>query len=185
VKELNSEIESSFADATEIFLMPILTTSLPRAKLVLFALAALIPVAAAFTISNLTALPNLGWYETLTKPSFNPPNWLFGAMWTLLYLLMAWAFFRVLCRPDWVPDRPAAIRAFLAQIILNAFWSIAFFAAHSPAAGLAAIVALLIAVAITGRLFSLVDRWAGWCFVPYGLWVAFVAAINLSITIKN
>ena len=165
--------------------MPASSTPLPGPRRVVYAAVALVPVAAALVIGNLATIPNLGWYETLTKPSFNPPNWLFGPVWILLYLLMAWAFFRVLRAPDWVPDRRAAIRAFLVQIVLNAVWSVAFFAAHSPISGLVVIVALLIAIGVTTRLFSLVDRQAALCFVPYGLWVAFAAALNLSIYIKN
>ena len=165
--------------------MPAWTTPVPRPRLVFYAVVSLVPVAVAFVIGNLATIPNLGWYETLAKPSFNPPNWLFGPVWTLLYLLMAWAFFRVLRAPDWVPDRRAAVRAFLVQMVLNAAWSVAFFSAHSPASGLVVIVALLIAIGITGRLFSLVDRRAALCFVPYGLWVMFAMTLNLSIFIKN
>lgn len=165
--------------------MPAISTSLPRSKALLYAVAAAAPVVAAFLLGNLATIPNLGWYETLAKPSFNPPNWLFGPAWTVLYLLMAWAFYRVLCQPDYLPDRPGAIRAFLVQIVLNAGWSFAFFAAHSPAAGLVVILALLVAVAVTGRRFYAVDRRAGLCFVPYLLWVGFAAILNLSIYVRN
>lgn len=165
--------------------MPTISTPLPRSKLVLNAAAAAVPVAIAFFLGNLATIPNLGWYETLAKPSFNPPNWLFGPAWTVLYLLMAYAFYRVLRQPDYVPDRRGAIRAFLVQIGLNAAWSFAFFAAHSPAAGLVVILALLVAVAVTGWRFHAVDRRAGLCFVPYVVWVAFATTLNLSISIRN
>lgn len=156
-----------------------------RSKVALQAATALAPVIAAFVLGNLATFPNLDWYETLAKPSFNPPNWLFGPVWTLLYLLMAWAFYRVLRQPDYVPDRRGAIRAFLVQIVLNAAWSFAFFAAHSPAAGLVVIVALLVAVAVTGWRFYAVDRPAGLSFLPYFMWVAFASTLNLSIYILN
>ena len=165
--------------------MPALSTPLPRSKVAAYATAAAAPVVLAFVLGNLATIPNLGWYETLAKPSFNPPNWLFGPAWTVLYLLMAWAFYRVLRQPDYVPDRRGAIRAFLVQIVLNAAWSFAFFGAHSPAAGLVVIFTLLVAVAVTGWRFYTVDRRAGLCFLPYLLWVAFTTTLNLSIAISN
>ena len=157
----------------------------PRPKVAFHAIAALTPVVMAFVLGNVATIPNLGWYETLAKPSFNPPNRLFGPAWTVLYLVMAWAFYRVLRQPDYVPDRRGAIRAFLVQIVLNAAWSFAFFQAHSPAFGLVVILALFIAVAMTGWWFYAVDRPAGLCFLPYGLWVAFASMLNLSIYILN
>src|ERR1700759_5231981 len=82
------------------------------------------------------------WYAALSKPVFNPPNWVFAPAWTALYILMAFAFYRILSLPR-TPGRRIAITAFLVQIALNGLWSWAFFAAHSPLAGLIVIVALL------------------------------------------
>jgi benzodiazapine receptor len=165
--------------------MSSLSAPLPRSKVALYAVAASVPVVAALVLGNLATIPNLGWYETLTKPSFNPPDWLFGPVWTVLYGIMGWAFYRVLRQPDYVPDRRGAIQAFLVQITLNAGWSFAFFAAHSPVAGLIVIVALLAAVGLTVRRFFAVDRRAGLCLIPYLVWVAFAAVLNLSIYIRN
>ena len=150
-----------------------------------YAAAALGLVGGAMLLATLAVAPNLAWYASLHRPSFRPPGWLFGPVWALLYLLMAWAFFRVLRRPDWMPDRPAAIRAFLAQIGLNVLWPFAFFAAHSPKLGFAVLLALLVAVIVCGRRFAQVERVAGWCVVPYGVWVGFAALLNLSIAIRN
>ncbi|HEX4765922.1 MAG TPA: TspO/MBR family protein [Lichenihabitans sp.] len=159
--------------------------ALPRRQAIAYAAAALAPVLCAMLLGTWAVLPNLGWYATLHRPSFRPPGWLDGPVWALLHLLMAWAFFRVLRRPDWMPDRPAAIRAFLVQIGLDVLWPFAFFAARSPKLGFAAILALLVAVVVCGRRFGQVERVAGWCLVPYGFWIGFAALLNLSIAIRN
>ncbi len=146
---------------------------------------ALLPVLGAFLLGNLATFPNLPWYETLNKPAFNPPNWLFGPAWTVLYLLMAWAFFRVLRLPRGRPGRGAAIAAFLVQIALNAGWSWAFFAAHSPLLGLIVIAALLVAITATLILFGRLDRVAGLCLAPYLAWVGFAATLDGAILALN
>ncbi len=165
--------------------MSSLSAPLPRSKVAFYVVAAVAPVAAAFVLGNLATIPNLGWYESLAKPSFNPPDWLFGPVWTVLYGVMGWTFYRVLRQPDYLPDRRGAIQAFLVQIVLNAAWSFAFFGAHSPLAGLIVVVALLGAVTLTARRFFAVDRRAALCFIPYLLWVAFAAMLDLSIYIRN
>ncbi|WP_131195999.1 TspO/MBR family protein [Lichenihabitans psoromatis] len=148
-------------------------------------LAAIAPVVTAFLLGNLATFPNLPWYETLTKPAFNPPNWLFGPAWTLLYILMAVAFFRILRLPPATRGRSAAVISFLVQITLNAAWSWAFFAGHNPRVGLIVVVALVVAVAVTMVLFFRLDRIAGLCFVPYLAWVSFATALNGAILTLN
>ena len=110
---------------------------------------------------------------------------MFGPVWTLLYLAMAWAFFRILCSPDWMPDRPAAIRAYLVQIALNGLWPIVFFGLRSPRLALGVIAALWIAVAMMIGLFHRIDRTAALVLVPYLLWVSFASLLNLSVYIRN
>ncbi len=148
------------------------------------ALLAAAPVLAAFLLGNVATFPNLAWYATLAKPSFNPPNWLFGPAWTVLYVLMAVAFYRVLVRPAGPGWRPALL-AFLLQIALNGGWSWAFFAAHSPVAGLITIAALLAAILATLVLFYRLDRLAGALLLPYLAWVCYAAALNGSIAALN
>lgn len=145
------------------------------------ALAAVVPVAVAAVIGNLATIPNISpWYEGLVKPPFNPPNSVFGPVWTVLYILMAWAFFRVLRSPKGSARRHA-IAFFLAQIALNAAWSVAFFGFHSPAAGLVVILMLVTVLAATIHAFLAVDRIAGGVLVPYLGWVAFATLLNVSI----
>ena len=149
----------------------------PLAALVLAAA----PVIAAAVVGNLATLPNLApWYAGLAKPWFNPPDRVFGPAWTLLYLAMIAAFFRVLRREP-TPTRRAAIVWFLAQIVINALWSVAFFTGRSPLAGLVVIAALWPAIALTIRAFARLDRLAALLLVPYLAWVSFAAVLNLAV----
>ncbi len=149
------------------------------------AFAAVAPVALAAIIGNLATMPNLApWYESLAKPPFNPPNGVFGPVWTLLYVLMAWAFFRILRSPDGAPRRRAII-FFLVQMAFNAAWSVAFFGFHSPLAGFVVILLLITTIAATVHAFLAVDRIAGGALVPYLGWVAFAMLLNASILWLN
>jgi tryptophan-rich sensory protein len=146
------------------------------------ALLAALPVLAASLLGGLFTGPAIpGWYAGLVKPSFNPPNWVFGPVWTLLYAMMAYAFFRILRLPSGTPGRSTAIVVFAGQLILNAGWSGAFFALQSPAAGLLVIIPLLGLIFLTIRLFLALDRLAGWLLVPYALWVSFATLLNFAL----
>ncbi len=147
--------------------------------------AALAPEVAAFVLGNIATFPNLPWYATLRKPGFTPPDWLFGPAWTVLYLLMAAALFRVLRLPRATPGRQGAIAAFLVQIALNAAWSWAFFAAHDPALGLAVMLALVAGVTTTLVLVARLDRSAGLALAPYLAWLGYAAALNGAILRLN
>lgn len=144
-------------------------------------LLAIAPVIAASALGQIATMPNLmPWYAGLTKPAFNPPNWIFGPVWTLLYLMMAYAFFRVLRAPD-SDARSTAITWFLIQIALNAAWSWAFFGFHSTTGGVLVILALLSAIIITIRHFLRTDRFAGIVLLPYAAWVSFATVLTVSI----
>lgn len=146
---------------------------------------AVLPVVAASALGQIATMPNIPtWYAGLIKPSFNPPNWIFGPVWTLLYILMAYAFFRVLRTPD-SAARSRAIVLFLVQIAVNAAWSWAFFGLHSTLGGVAVIVPLLAAIAWTMRAFFKVDRRAGYLLLPYFAWVSFAALLNITIWTLN
>ena len=141
---------------------------------------AIIPVVAASVIGSLATLPAIpGWYALLAKPSFTPPNWLFGPAWTTLYVMMAYAFFRILRQP--ASDRTRPVAAFMIQIALNAAWSLAFFGRHSPLSGLAVMGPLWLAIAVTAVLFWTRDRLAGALLIPYLAWVSFASALNFEV----
>jgi len=125
-----------------------------------------------------------GWYTTLSKPAFNPPDWVFAPVWTILYVLMAIAAWRV-WRTEGSASRLQALTLFGLQLALNLFWSILFFGFREVGLALADILVLWSAIAFTAFLFWRIEHLAGWLLFPYLLWVAFAAALNLSIWLLN
>ena len=121
------------------------------------------------------------WYAHLAKPSFNPPGWVFGPAWTVLYILIAIAGWRV-----WQRDRTGwPMKLWWAQLALNFLWTPVFFSAHQIGFALAVILVLL-AVILSFILTSWrQDRAASWLFVPYAAWVAFASTLNGSIFVLN
>jgi tryptophan-rich sensory protein len=126
-----------------------------------------------------------GWYQTIAKPSFTPPNWVFPVAWTLLFTMMGAAFWRVLRRPPGTPWRRTAVALFIAQLICNAAWSAAFFGAHSPIYGLYVIAPLWVLILGTLLVFRLMDAVAALLLVPYLAWVSFAALLNAVIWRMN
>lgn len=121
-----------------------------------------------------------GWCETLQKPAWNPPAWVFGPAWTLLYVMMAVAAWRVWRVGGWQTQSRALV-LFVAQWALNALWTPLFFGLHRPDLAFAEIVALWCVLALTVRAFWRVERLAGALLVPYWAWVTFAAALNFTI----
>jgi tryptophan-rich sensory protein len=119
------------------------------------------------------------WYQGLAKPSFNPPDWVFGPVWTTLYILMAIAAWRV-WRLELARRRPA-LALWALQLALNLCWSFVFFGARAIGPALAEIVVLLAAILATLVLFWRLDRLAGALLVPYAAWVAFAAVLNAAL----
>lgn len=120
------------------------------------------------------------WYPTLAKPPWNPPAWVFGPVWTVLYVSMAVAAWLVWRRAGW-RRAPGALGLFAAQLALNAAWSPLFFGFRSPGAALVDIVLLWLAIAVTVVAFSRIVPLAGALLVPYWLWVSFATALNAAI----
>lgn len=120
------------------------------------------------------------WYPTLAKPSFTPPSWLFGPVWTLLYTLMAIAAWLVWRRAGQAHVAlPLAL--FAVQLVLNFAWSWLFFGLRRPDLGLADIVLLWVAILGTMIAFWRVSTVAGVLFIPYLLWVSLATALNYSL----
>lgn len=117
------------------------------------------------------------WYAGLVKPAWNPPAWLFGPVWTFLYLSMAVAAWGVWKKAGWSP----ALNLWLAQFVLNALWSPLFFGLHQMGLAFAEIVLLWAAVLATFLSFLKVERWAGWLLAPYLAWVSFAAVLNFTL----
>jgi tryptophan-rich sensory protein len=118
-----------------------------------------------------------GWYRTLHRPGFAPPDWVFGPVWSLLYLLMAIAAWRVWITPA-SPMRSWGIGLFLVQLALNFAWTWIFFHRHAIGAALAEIAALWVAIAVTLLVFARVSPMAAWLMAPYLVWVSFATALN-------
>lgn len=120
------------------------------------------------------------WYQTLQKPSFNPPNWLFAPVWTALYIMIAVAGWRV-WRAHGLRGARAAMALFAVQLALNLAWSFLFFGYRMIGAALIEIILLLMAILVTTVLFWKRDRLAGMLFVPYAGWVAFATILNFAL----
>ena len=151
----------------------------------LAALAATSVAVTSFAGRTITARPVKEWYPSLVKPFFNPPNWAFPVAWTLLFVLMGIAFWRVLRTPKDTRGRRIAVVLFLVQLVVNVGWSSAFFAAHSPVLGLIVIVPFWLLIFATAGAFRVVDRAASWLLAPYLAWVAFATVLNAAIVHLN
>jgi len=156
----------------------------PRSSLV----ALLIALAVSFGAQALAASishANMDWYETLQKPAFTPPAIAFPIVWTTLYAAMAvsvWTFWR---SAETATLRKRGLTWFGIQLALNVAWTFAFFGLHRPLYGVAVIFMLLLAIVITIVFFDRASRTASLLLVPYCLWVAFAAALNVGVFVLN
>ena len=119
-----------------------------------------------------------GWYAALAKPPFNPPNWIFGPVWSVLYVMIGIAGARSF-------ERGGGLRLWLAQMVLNFAWTPAFFVLHRPGVALVIILGMLATI-----IAFIVTRWnadriSALLFVPYAAWVAFASLLNASIVVLN
>jgi len=127
-----------------------------------------------------TATSVTEWYPTLNKPSFNPPNWVFGPVWTALYVMMGVAAWRVWRAADRDTARgPLAL--FALQLAVNLGWSVAFFGLRNLGLAVAVIIVLDLLVLATALMFRRVDRFAEWVLIPYLAWIAFATILNIAV----
>ena len=120
------------------------------------------------------------WYAQLSKPSFNPPNWVFGPVWTLLYILMGIALYLIWRLPA-SETRNKALLIFFVQLFLNFCWSFLFFYFHQIGFALTDIILLWITILLTIISFSRFNTTATWLLVPYIAWVSFATILNAAI----
>ncbi len=132
---------------------------------------------------TLDAIP--GWYAQLNNPSFNPPNWLFGPVWTVLYTLMGISAATIWEAGAERPEVKKALNIFAIQLVLNGLWSYLFFGYKNPLFAFIEILWLLIAIVVTILHFKNIKSWAAWLLIPYLLWVIFAAILNFSIYLLN
>lgn len=133
--------------------------------------------------ATFSAIPT--WYVTLQKPFFNPPNQIFGPVWTLLYILIGIAFFLIWEKGFKTKKAQKARNVFFLQLGLNFLWSFVFFSLHSIFFALVVIIALWISILWTIRLFWGISPRAGNLLVPYLCWVSFATLLNAAIFLLN
>ena len=125
------------------------------------------------------------WYASINKPSFNPPNWIFGPVWSLLYLMMAIAAYLIWQKGLDNRAVQIALVLFAVQLLLNSLWSIIFFGWHSPFYAFIEIIFLWLSILFTITQFFSLSAAAGWLMVPYILWVSFASVLNYFVMILN
>jgi tryptophan-rich sensory protein len=146
-----------------------------------FVIAVAVPLAVGGLSGFATSSGVAIWYPTLTKPSFNPPAWVFGPTWTVLYIMMGVAAFLVWREGFGAGKVKLALTLFAVQLALNGLWSILFFGLHAPGWALVEIIALGFAIIATTVLFWRVVPAAGMLLLPYLAWVSFATVLNASL----
>ena len=121
-----------------------------------------------------------GWYQTIQKPSWNPPDYLFGPVWTTLFVMMAIAAWLV-WKSEGFKVAAAPLMLFAGQLVLNIAWSWIFFGMHQPSWAFAEIVILWLAIVATMVAFFRRSKIAAWLMVPYLAWVSFASVLNFTI----
>lgn len=149
-------------------------------------LAAIVICQLAGVVGSVFTVPAIStWYAALQKPWFNPPNWLFGPVWVLLYTLMGVAMYLVWEKGAKKKAVSESMGYFGAQLFLNAMWSFLFFGLRSPFYGVLCILPLLCLIAMTTQKFYKVSRNAGLLMVPYLAWTSFATLLNISVWLLN
>ena len=154
-----------------------------------FYLKIIICVALCVTLGFLSGFSTVesieGWYATLNKPPFNPPNWIFGPVWTVLYIMMGVAA-ALIWEEGWENTAvKTALGIFIAQFVLNIVWTPIFFGMEQLLFALAIIVILWVLIFICIRKFRAIKPLAGNLLIPYILWVSFATLLNFSIWYLN
>jgi benzodiazapine receptor len=140
----------------------------------------------AGVIGSLFTSPSIpGWYAGLAKPAFNPPNWVFAPVWTILYALMGISAYLVYEKGPRKSEVRKALAVFAGQLVLNALWSIVFFGAHMILGAAVVIIILWGMILASIMLFSKISRTAAYLLIPYILWVSFATILNISLYVLN
>ena len=146
-----------------------------------FIIAIITPVAVGAVSGFFTATEIPVWYQNISKPGWNPPSWIFGPVWTILYVMMGIALFLVWKSEADPIIKKTAITLFISQLILNFFWSFIFFNQHQIGWALVEIIGMWIFILLTIFAFAQVNKTAAWLLVPYISWVSFATILNYTI----
>ncbi|MDR7208325.1 TspO/MBR family protein [Flavobacterium piscis] len=151
-------------------------------KITRIAIAIIVCLTVGYSSSTVTKSGVETWYPTIAKPAFNPPNWVFMPVWTLLFILMGIAAGLVWDRiKEQNSEVKKALGFFLIQLALNAIWSYLFFGLKNPMLALIGIALLWLMIYETYLKFIKINKIAGYLLVPYMVWVGFAAILNASI----
>ena len=149
-----------------------------------FLISILLPLSLGAIAGMFTSQSVPEWYATLNRPSFNPPNWIFGPVWTTLYILMGISFF-LIWKQEASKVRNRAILIFLLQLLLNFAWSFIFFYFNMIGLALVEIILLWISIVMMLVVFYKIKPIASYINIPYLLWVTFATVLNASYYILN
>ena len=142
----------------------------------------LVPLAAG-AASALISGANSSKYAAMNQPPLSPPGWVFPVVWTILYLLMGYAAYRIRSAKSYEKD--AALRLYYIQLAINVLWPIFFFRFQWPVASIFVLAALLIAVALTFLQFRRIDRTAANLLIPYLIWLVFALYLNIGVAVLS
>jgi translocator protein len=145
------------------------------------ALSIALPLAVG-SIAGLFTRPEIdNWYKTIEKPDWQPPNWVFGPVWTLLYIMMGIALYLIWRSKAPVQKKRTAITLWVIQLVFNFFWSYIFFRQHQLDWALGEIIVLWFFILLTIFAFSRINKLAAWLLVPYISWVSFASILTYTI----
>jgi tryptophan-rich sensory protein len=150
-------------------------------NIIRFILAVALPMSVGAVAGYFTSTSVKGWYSMVNKPSFNPPDWVFAPVWTLLYIMMGIAFYIIWNKETAAFLKRKAMLFYFAQLILNFTWSLVFFYAEEPGWALVNILLLWSLIAATIYWFSKISVTASRLLIPYILWVSFATLLNFAI----
>lgn len=148
-------------------------------------LSIVIVVSLGFVSGYSTADAIQGWYTTINKPFFQPPNWLFAPVWTVLYIMIGLSFGLIITKVNDSNAKQLAIKVFVIQLFLNLIWSPIFFSLQKPLFAAMVIIVLAILIILTIKMFQRLYQPAGQLLIPYLIWVVFATCLNIAIVVLN
>ncbi len=143
-----------------------------------FIISILLPMIIGGISGSFTSASINTWYVTLNKPWFNPPNWIFGPVWTLLYLMMGIAFYMIWKSEAVNAVKQTAVILFAAQLLVNFLWSLIFFYLKQPGWAMIDIILMWILIVATIFSYGKISSTAAWLMLPYICWVSFAMILN-------
>ncbi|MDO8269996.1 MAG: TspO/MBR family protein [Candidatus Levybacteria bacterium] len=155
-----------------------------KLKSLIFIACILLPLTIGFLGSYFTIASVETWYKTLEQPFLSPPNWVFGPVWTTLYILMGISSFLII-KSGINKKNKNALQLYSLQILVNLLWSLVFFGMHSILGGFLIIVILWVLIFLTIRVFYKINKNAGILLIPYLIWVSFATLLNFFFLILN